>query len=147
MTGVLTDQEIEKLLATHIVGRIGCHHDGVTYVVPITYAYEDGAVYAHSTEGQKLDMMRANPQVCFEVDEVLDLSCWKSVIADGTFEELHGAATDRATELLLAAFRRFVGSATATPTQQHAPHPEDPAIQPVLYRLRLGRRTGRREVA
>jgi nitroimidazol reductase NimA-like FMN-containing flavoprotein (pyridoxamine 5'-phosphate oxidase superfamily) len=147
MTGVLHDDEIDRLLATHVVGRIGCHHDDVTYVVPITYAYEDGAVYAHSTEGQKLDMMRANPHVCFEVDEVLDLSCWKSVIADGTFEELRGEDAAHAVELLLAAFRRFVGSTTAVPTHQHAPHPEDPTIQPVLYRIRLHERTGRSEVA
>ena len=34
----LTPDEIEGFLAEQIVGRIGCHHDGSTYVVPVIYA-------------------------------------------------------------------------------------------------------------
>lgn len=39
-------------------------------------------------EGQKLHMMRANPFVCFEVEDIDDLANWHSVIAWGVFEEL-----------------------------------------------------------
>lgn len=136
MIGALGDVDIEKLLATHFLGRLGCHQDGRTYVVPITYAYEDGYVYAHAAEGLKLRMMRANPRVCFEVEEVLDLTCWKTVIAQGTFEELHGADAERASGLLRDAFHRAVGSETAAPP-----------LEPVRYRIRLDERSGRCEVA
>ena len=33
-------------------------------------------------------MMRANPFVCFEVEDIDDLANWHSVIAWGVFEEL-----------------------------------------------------------
>ncbi|MEO8347703.1 MAG: hypothetical protein ABI610_02235 [Acidobacteriota bacterium] len=44
MLGELTPVVIEKLLASEFTGRIGCHADGKTYVVPITYAYQSGSV-------------------------------------------------------------------------------------------------------
>jgi hypothetical protein len=37
--------------------------------VPITYVFDGEAVYAHSADGLKIRMMRANPHVCFEVDQ------------------------------------------------------------------------------
>jgi hypothetical protein len=48
------------------------------------YAYSDGAIYAHSEFGQKIDMMRHNPDVCFEVDHVEDLVNWNSAICWST---------------------------------------------------------------
>jgi len=38
--------QIEKIISGNIVGRIGCHADGKTYVVPISYAY-DGDYILH----------------------------------------------------------------------------------------------------
>ena len=73
MLGDLNPHEIEALLTNEVVGRIGCHANGVTYVVPITYAYNEGHVYAHSKEGMKIQMMRLNPMVCFEIDNMEDL--------------------------------------------------------------------------
>ena len=43
-------------------------------------------LYCHSGEGLKLQMMRANPSVCFEVDRHENLANWQSVIAQGTFD-------------------------------------------------------------
>ena len=108
MLGTLTSEQIEQVLRTEVIGRIGCHLEGRTYVVPITYAYLDGAVYAHSAEGLKLQMMRMNPAVCFEVDHMDDMANWRSVIATGRFEELHGEAAKLGLQVLLARLR--VGS-------------------------------------
>jgi uncharacterized protein len=38
----------------------------------------------------KIDMMRENPEVCFEVDNIKDITNWQSVIAWGKFEEITG---------------------------------------------------------
>ena len=38
MVGWLSPAEIEELLHTELVAHLGCHADGRTYVVPITYA-------------------------------------------------------------------------------------------------------------
>src|SRR4051794_7672401 len=90
MIGELNYEEIEEVLQDQLVGRIGCHLSGKTFIVPVSYAYNDPYVYVYSLEGKKVIMMRENNEVCFEVDEIYDLSNWKSVVAWGTFEELRG---------------------------------------------------------
>ena len=89
----LPAEEIEALLRTAIVGRIACcghglAGDGRPYLVPLAYGYDGDAIYAHSGPGRKLDLMRAEPRVTFEVDEAEAPDRWRSVIAEGSFEEI-----------------------------------------------------------
>ena len=91
MLGELAPIEVDELLYANVIARIGCHAFGKTYVVPITYLYDGNAIYARTLEGMKLHMMRQNPHVCFEVDSMDGMANWKSVIASGLFQELHGA--------------------------------------------------------
>src|SRR5579884_3829250 len=90
MFGELSQEQIDQVLHAGIVGRIGCHAEGKTYVIPISYVYDGESIYAQSLAGLKLQMMRLNPEVCFEVDQIKNASNWQSVIAWGTFEELKG---------------------------------------------------------
>ncbi len=61
--------EIEAILARATVCRLALSVDDLPYIVPLTFAYEDGAIYLHSSyEGRKMEMLAANPSVCFEVD-------------------------------------------------------------------------------
>lgn len=83
MLAQLTKGQIESVLYSLIVGRLGCHADDTTYVVPITYAYDGNYVYGHTREGLKIDIMRKNPKVCFQVDATEDMGNWRSVIAWG----------------------------------------------------------------
>lgn len=140
MLGELSPAEVEKTLHEEVIGRIGCHAYGKTYVVPITYAYDGTHVYAHSAEGMKLHMMRFNPHVCFEVDAMDDLANWRSVVAWGTFEELHGDRARTAMEYLVEQISpRIDGPPGASA------HPSS-AIEPVvLYRILLEEKTGRFE--
>ena len=140
MLGELTRSEIERLLRRNIIGRVGCHAYGQTYVVPITYAYDGTYIYAHTSVGMKLHMMRGNPHVCFEVDRMDDLANWESVIAWGTFEELRGAEADRALDLLL----EQIGSRIDGPPGASA-HPRHGMTPVVLYRIKLEQKTGRFE--
>jgi nitroimidazol reductase NimA-like FMN-containing flavoprotein (pyridoxamine 5'-phosphate oxidase superfamily) len=89
----LPADEIESLLQTAIVGRIACcdhgaGSDGRPYLVPLAYGYDGESVYAHSGPGRKLDLMRSEPRVTFEVDEAHASDRWRSVIAEGVFEEI-----------------------------------------------------------
>ena len=63
MLGVLSDEQVERLLGSEVVGRIGCHAEGRTYVVPVTYVYDGSAIYGHTGDGMKMRMMRKNPDV------------------------------------------------------------------------------------
>jgi nitroimidazol reductase NimA-like FMN-containing flavoprotein (pyridoxamine 5'-phosphate oxidase superfamily) len=148
--GALTQEQIDQLLRSEVVGRLGCHADGQTYVVPIIYAYKNGCIYGQSAEGKKLGMMHANPAVCFEVDHIESVTSWRSVIAWGRFEELHGDAAERATRLLLDRITPLM----ATTASQQPGRPTDAANaasaavgkqRPVVYRIVLGEKSGRYE--
>ena len=121
MLGELNDQECDEVLRDAVIGRIGCHVDGQTYIVPISYAYDGGAVYGHSGSGRKVAMMRANPSVCFEVEHVDDLGNWRTVIAWGRYEELTGTEAAAARQLLLARFQPLLGSGGASSSATAVP--------------------------
>jgi nitroimidazol reductase NimA-like FMN-containing flavoprotein (pyridoxamine 5'-phosphate oxidase superfamily) len=123
--------EIDDLLHAQVVGRVGCHADGLTYVVPVIYAYDGEAFYVYTVEGKKVRMMRANPQVCFEVDEY-DRGSWRSAIVQGRYEELDEAAAERALALLAA---RFPSSGSS-----RRPRAEG---TPVAFRIVIDEITGR----
>ena len=43
--------------------------DGYPYITPVNYVYLDGSVYFHcARDGEKLDNIRRDARVCFEVD-------------------------------------------------------------------------------
>jgi len=109
----LSRGEIEEFLLGQRIARLGCHADGVTYVVPLIYAYDDGAVVAVTTEGRKTAILRENPRVCVEVDEydADGKGSWRSVIAYGTYEELAGDAIEPALALMRERFERTAGRA------------------------------------
>ncbi|HTE00127.1 MAG TPA: pyridoxamine 5'-phosphate oxidase family protein [Mucilaginibacter sp.] len=84
----LNDTQIDELLKSQLIGRIGCHSATQVYVVPVNYIYEAPDIYCHSAKGLKIDLMRNNPQIFFEVDYIKDITNWQSVIVQGRFEEL-----------------------------------------------------------
>jgi uncharacterized protein len=107
----LSRAEIDEFLSGQRIARLGCHADGVTYVVPLIYAYENGSVVAATTEGRKTAMLRENPRVCVEFDEydTDGKGSWKSVIGYGHYEELTGDAIEPALALLRERFQRTAG--------------------------------------
>ncbi|ASU33599.1 pyridoxamine 5'-phosphate oxidase family protein [Mucilaginibacter xinganensis] len=88
MLGKLNEKQIDEILAQQVTGRIGCNAEGVTYIVPVNYFYRDSVIYAQSTKGKKIMMMRKNPEVCFQVDDIKTIFSWRSVVAWGRFEEI-----------------------------------------------------------
>src|ERR1019366_5557272 len=92
--------EINEFVLVQRVGRVGCHADGVTYVVPVIFAWENDSFYVYTTEGQKVTMMRHNSRVCFEIDEYFVDGGWRSVIVQGVYEELLDEDAVRALRIL-----------------------------------------------
>jgi nitroimidazol reductase NimA-like FMN-containing flavoprotein (pyridoxamine 5'-phosphate oxidase superfamily) len=143
MVGELTSEEIDGVLRSEAVGRIGCYAFGRPYVVPITYAYDGVAIYGHSREGLKLRMMRSHPTVCFEVDRLESLASWQSVIATGTFSELEAGEAEVAMQLLRRRLAPLVPSATSVPDGKlHLS-----GLPWSVFRILLGERSGRFERA
>jgi nitroimidazol reductase NimA-like FMN-containing flavoprotein (pyridoxamine 5'-phosphate oxidase superfamily) len=84
----MTRQTSIDLLKRARVARLGYIHDGHPYIVPMLFAYDVDYLYSFSTEGQKITAMRANPQVCVEVDDLVTTQQWETVIVLGRYEEL-----------------------------------------------------------
>jgi len=85
----MTPKEVEQFLSCARVGHLGLSlKDGSPYVVPVGYAYTDGKIFFHTcNKGLKMNALRQNANVCFEVDETLsDASMFKSVIVFGKAE-------------------------------------------------------------
>ena len=40
MLGELKESQIETLLYSEVIGRIDCHTDETTYIIPVSYAYD-----------------------------------------------------------------------------------------------------------
>lgn len=67
-------ERMEAILREEMVGHLGLAVGGEVYVVPINYTYSEGRVLFHcALTGRKLDMIRANPRVCFEVSRMQGL--------------------------------------------------------------------------
>lgn len=137
MINELSRAEIDELLRGQVVGRIGCHAGGLTYVVPVIYAYDGDGLYVASIEGQKARMMRANPRVCFEVDEYDGAGSWRSAIVQGVYEELDDTDAQAALALLAERFGRAGEEGRA-----RRPHGADGA-RTVCFRIRIREVTGR----
>lgn len=147
MLGTLSKSQIEYLLASQIVGRIGCHLNGKIYVVPINYAFQGKYIYSHTVEGLKLTMMRQNPQVCVEVDEIESFSNWRSVIAWGIFEELkEKKARDKGMKIIKDRLSPYL-THEASSSKQHSfpPFVVEKSTQTTIYRIRITESTGRFE--
>ena len=106
----LSEAESLQLLARNTFAHLACHIHDQIYVLPITYAFEDGYFYSHSKPGRKIEMMRKNSSICIQVEEVQDFFHWKSVIAWGKFEELK---EDRASSAMRLLIRKVVGKGDA----------------------------------
>jgi uncharacterized protein len=99
----LSEKEIAALLERVGYAHLACCVDDRPYLVPVHYVYDDRFIYIYTTEGKKFDIIRANPNVCLQVEEVTDNHHWQSVIVEGIARELAAGARDRAMKLILAA--------------------------------------------
>jgi len=148
MLGELNHNEVESLLRNQMIGRIGCSKGEKVFVVPITYAYDGTFIYCHSKVGLKIEMMRNNPSVCFEVDQVTSMTDWKSVVVWGIYEELlDEEAIKIGTQIFSERMKPFVASETLSPMmRQPEPHPPDIGPKPVFFRIRVTKKTSRYEL-
>ena len=84
----MVNREIEEVLARVGYGHLACVRDDRPYIVPIHYAYDKPDIYIYTTDGMKSDIIRANPHVCLQVEEVVDNNDWRSVIVNGDAEQI-----------------------------------------------------------
>jgi nitroimidazol reductase NimA-like FMN-containing flavoprotein (pyridoxamine 5'-phosphate oxidase superfamily) len=145
----LEKSEMEALLCSELIGRLGCYANGRLYVVPMGYAYVDGEIIGHSGQGRKVDMMRENPYVCFEVEHVNSLADWRSVILWGVYQELSGAEAGAALNLLVGRLSpldpSFGKPIEDGPDGASTRHRISGPVQGIVFQIAVDAMTGRRE--
>jgi len=129
MVGNLREDETRQILREEHVGRLGCCLDGEPYVVPVSYMFEGDSIYVHSMPGRKIDILRANPRACLQVDNIKNTYDWKSVVAFGSFFELTDQAERR--NMLVRLFNHFPH---LTPVESRMETNVDKAI---VFRLKI----------
>lgn len=82
-------EDCSALVAKRWLGRLACVDGNVPYVVPVQYAYFGDKLYAFTLPGKKLEIMRNNPRVCIQIDQIKSKHSWKSVIIDARFTDLN----------------------------------------------------------
>jgi len=91
---ITSKEEIEEILKQSQVCRLAMVDEDKPYIVPMNFGYRDGCLFFHcAKQGRKLDLIKKNPHICFEVDQVVRLkkaqkACdwgieYKSVIGTG----------------------------------------------------------------
>lgn len=119
------------------------------YIVPVTYYYDGEYIYGQSWEGQKMELMRENPNVCFQVDLSCNLDNWQSAVIFGQFEELKDEPATKAREHL---FSKVVPLMTSSAFHQHE-HWEgvghelsdQDRVKPLMFRIKVNEKSGRFE--
>jgi hypothetical protein len=126
------------LLARNRVGRVAFTDGPLVDVHPVHYVMRDDWIYGRTSPGTKLDAIRHNWRVAFEVDEVEQLWEWRSVVVHGGFYRLtpEGPPVDVARwQTALDAVRALVPE-TLT---EHDPVP----FRTVLFAIAMQEVTGR----
>lgn len=141
----MSHSEIDDLLNRVRYGHLGCSQNNHPYVIPIHFAYDDRNMYIYTTEGKKSEMIDTNPEVCLQVEEVVDNEHWISVIVIGDAEKM---ADDNEREKALAAVMAANPSLTPAVSMRWVDNwVREQRDIGVIYRINRKRTTGRRTTA
>jgi len=65
---------IELILKEALICRVGLCENNKPYIVPMNFGFKDNCLYLHSArDGRKIEILKANNNVCFEVDVKTEL--------------------------------------------------------------------------
>lgn len=138
----MTSPEVEGFLGRANYGHLGCAADNHPYVLPVHFAYQDGAIFIFTTKGKKSEMIDANREVCLQVEEVVDNENWTSVIVVGDAVKLE---TDEDRETAHAAINAVNPSHTPALSYRWVDKwVREMKDEVVLYRIDRTSTTGRR---
>jgi len=138
----LSRPEIDAILARNHVGRIGYARQNKVDIRPVHYVYSENWIYGRTAFGSKYEALIETAHewwpVVFEVDEVDDLTNWRSVLVRGGFYAIRPDASPADAEVWENAIRVL---RTLFP---HALREDDPAPgMSTLFRISVQEVSGR----
>ena len=112
----LNRAEIIGILKQQRVVRIAFPDNGESYLVPLGYVWHDGGLCCVTGEGRKVQLVREDGRVSFQVDTSAETGpySWKSVTGQGVAEIVEDPAQiARVFPLLMVRFSEMPGWARA----------------------------------
>jgi uncharacterized protein len=148
MLGKLNSDQMDNVISSQALGRLACTDGMLPYIVPVTYTYDGKYIYGQTNKGKKLDILRKNPNVCFQVERMSNMRNWESVLVYGQFEELKNKNDINTVKEIL--HDRFFHLMTSGTVHAFGKEPvveiEDTnRLKQVVYRIKVERMTGRFE--
>ncbi|HSZ24792.1 MAG TPA: pyridoxamine 5'-phosphate oxidase family protein [Cytophagaceae bacterium] len=146
-TKILEGNEIEEILSNQYIGRLACCLNNKPYIVPITYCYDKStkSIIGYSGTGLKITILKKNPNVCFEVEDIHTINDWNSVIVDGVYEELKGADARNAVHTFVNHIRQLLHkNSSGTTFLKDISHTEISNETNIIYRINIISKTGRK---
>lgn len=137
----LTPADCRRILSAAMVGHLGVISDGEPYVSPVSFVYEEGAIFVRTNPGRRVDAIKANPRVCVEVSDFdATTGYWESMIVwgDATFVE-ERRASERVVMALMDKYRDSLGSPLSRPGA--APMEQEVILQ-IPVEVETGRSSG-----
>ena len=147
MLGNLNESQIDNVLLSQVIGRLGCTDGKKPYIIPVTYVYDGNYIIGQSNEGRKLGIMRKHADVCFEVDVMSDMANWQSVLVFGKFQELKGKEATKARDYLFDHVLPLMTSSTIHHHEHEVSGSVDDSnrVKSIMYRIEIEEKTGRFE--
>jgi len=134
----LSRAECVRILKRNHVGRLAFAHRNRVDIEPVHYVFAEDWLHGRTAPGTKISVLRRQPWVAVEVDEVEGLFDWRSVVMHGSVYILdpNRSANDREVfARTLTHVRKLVPSALDA---------DDPTPQrTVLFRIHVDSLTGR----
>lgn len=84
----MRESEAREVLGTLDYAHLAVAKDNIPYVVPVHFAFDGANLFVYTTEGKKADIIRVNPEICLQAEDVQDNENWKSVMVVGTAQQL-----------------------------------------------------------
>lgn len=94
----ITDKSVlEEILKQAQICRLAMIDNGIPYILPFNFGYHENCIYIHSAPaGKKIDIIKINPLVCFEVEQKAEIitdeiackwsTLYRSVVGYGNVE-------------------------------------------------------------
>lgn len=140
----MSNAECCEVLRREKVGRLACAHNNQPYVIPIYFAFDGNYIYGFTTVGQKVEWMRSNELVCFEMDHIENEHEWVSIVVFGRYEELPDTLQCQGARAQAYKYlgKRAMWWEPAYMSEKHRDQPH--ALTPVFYRIHIQEMTGHR---
>ena len=71
---IIDNKALDEIIGSAQVCRLSLSDGNRSYIVPLCFGYKDRILYFHSAaEGKKIEIIKKNPNVCFEFDHNVEV--------------------------------------------------------------------------